>query len=389
MRSGWGVVLFLAGVFGLVVPLAAQDPTRVVSPRPQSWVRDDAGMLSAEDIGSIDARIDLARKDHAIEFAVLTVPDIGTQDPRRFATAVFNAWGIGDPQRHDGTLIFIARKQRAAEIVLGQGIDGEANIAASRRVMDQALIPHLRDGDVAGGVLASVEALLRDIHGIAPPQVEAPAPALERDAAAIRVPRGTPEPIMPLRSSEGPMPDDDASLRPTTLFGGGALALLGAFALRWWWRIRGRQCPRCNAAMQRLSETADDAHLQASQQLEERLGSVNYDVWACSACSFVDTRRYGAWFSRHARCSACNTVALSRSQSTVVHATYDHGGRVRVDEDCQHCGHHRHYEANTPAKTRPSNRGSGSGGGGRSSFGRGGSGFSGGRSRGGGASGRW
>ena len=51
--------------------------------------------------------------------------------------------------------------------------------------------------------------------------------------------------------------------------------------------------------MQRLEETADDAHLQPAQQLEEKLGSVDYDVWACSACSFVDTKRYGAWFTRY------------------------------------------------------------------------------------------
>ena len=125
--------------------------------------------------------------------------------------------------------------------------------------------------------------------------------------------------------------------------------------------------------MQRLEESADDAHLQPAQRLEESLGSVDYDVWACSACTFVDTKRYGAWFTRYARCRQCQTVALEREQTTLVAATYSHGGRVRVDERCQHCGHHHTYERTTPRKTKP----------------RSGSGFSGGSSSGRGASGRW
>lgn len=386
MRTWLRVLLLVGLVLGVVAPLAALSPAQVASPRPQGWVRDDAGMLSAEAAGNINARIDVARREHAVEFAVLIVADIGRQDPRGFATAVFNAWGIGDPQRHDGVLVFIAREQRAAEIVLGDGIDSDAQVAISERIMDGVLVPHLRGGDVAGGLLATVEALLRDIHGIAPPAVEVSRAAaavespIERASLAARAPKPISDGSRLQPATDMQARDDGRSLTPSLLFGGGAFALLGAFALRWWWRIRGRKCPRCSAKMQCLSEANDDAHLQPAQQIEERLGSVDYDVWACSACSFVDTRRHGAWFSRYARCSACNAVTLERSQTTLTQATYDFGGRVRVDEQCRHCNHRRQYERSTPPMTRPS---SGSSGGRRSS------GFSGGRSSGRGASGRW
>lgn len=370
----WAVVLLV----GLSPTLAtALSPTDIVSPRPDSWVRDDAGLLGAAR-AEIDARIDAARAAKPVELAVVTVADIGDADPRQFATALFNHWGIGDAERRDGVLLFIAREQRAAEIILGDGVDSDAEVAISQQIMDAVLIPHLRRGDAGGGALASVEALLQRIHGIAPPAVEQDSTA----AAPVAAPSALPQ---PLRAPAEPAPQgalDGVAQRlglakEPLLFGGGVLALLGAFALRWWWRIRGRNCPRCNAAMQRLQETADDAHLQPAQQLEEKLGSVDYDVWACSACSFVDTRRYGAWFTRYARCGKCQTVALEREQTTLVVATYTSGGRVRVDERCQHCGHHHSYERSTPRKTKSSSGGSGR------------SGFSGGRSSGRGASGRW
>lgn len=362
----------------LALPATALSPTDIVSPRPDSWVRDDAGMLGAAR-ADIDARIDAARAGKPVELAVVTVVDIGDQDPRQFATALFNHWGIGDAQRHDGVLLFIAREQRAAEIILGDGVDSDAEVAISQRIMDQVLIPHLRRGDAGGGVLASVEALLQQIHGIAPPAVEQDSTAVAPVAAPSALPQPLHAPAEPApRGALDGVAQRLGMAKEPLLFGGGVLGLLGALALRWWWRIRGRNCPRCNAAMQRLEETADDAHLQPAQQLEEKLGSVDYDVWACSACSFVDTKRYGAWFTRYARCGKCQAVALERTQFTLVAATYDSGGRVRVDERCKHCGHHHQYERSTPRKTRPR-----SGGSSRRS------GFSGGRSSGRGASGRW
>lgn len=366
----------------LVASWAAHAVSRPESPRPHSWVRDDAGMLAPAAEQQIDAMIELARGHKPVELAVVTVADAGTDDTRRYATELFNAWGIGDSQRHDGVLVFIAREQRAAEIILGEGIDSDAEVATSQRIMDGVLIPHMRRGDPAGGLLATVEAVLQQIHGIAPPAIETGATAMDLQSREVGAPGSAPSAVLPqpLRAPEAPShkdsPLDRLAAHPVTWGGGGLLALLGMFALRWWWRIRGRPCPRCHAAMQRLSETADDDHLQPAQRLEEQLGSVDYDVWACTACSFVDTRRYGAWFTRYARCTKCQTAALERNQTTVLAATYDHGGRVRVDEHCKHCDHRHSYERSTPKRTRSSSSGRASG-------------FSGGRSSGRGASGRW
>src|SRR6185436_17897486 len=53
------------------------------------------------------------------------------------------------------------------------------------------------------------------------------------------------------------------------------------FGVRRWRRHRSRRCPECGTRMERLDESADDALLQEGQQAEERIGSVDYDVWKC------------------------------------------------------------------------------------------------------------
>ena len=47
----------------------------------------------------------------------------------------------------------------------------------------------------------------------------------------------------------------------------------------------------------RLDEASDDAALSAGQQVEERLGSVDYDVWACPTCDERLVLAYGRWWS--------------------------------------------------------------------------------------------
>ena len=47
-----------------------------------------------------------------------------------------------------------------------------------------------------------------------------------------------------------------------------------------------------------LPDSEDDALLQEGQVAEERIGSVDYDVWNCPSCSHHFTLRYPKWVSQ-------------------------------------------------------------------------------------------
>jgi uncharacterized protein len=113
-------------------------------------------------------------------------------------------------------------------------------------------------------------------------------------------------------------------------------------------RRRPRTCPACATAMVRLDETADDAHLSGGEKTEERLGSVDYDVWACPACRHTLKLRYGALFTRYASCPKCNARALRSESHTVTPATTSRTGIARVDEKCAHCRYSHSYTRTIP-----------------------------------------
>ena len=134
--------------------------------------------------------------------------------------------------------------------------------------------------------------------------------------------------------------------------------------------------------MTRLADANDDAVLEEGQQAEERIGSVDYDVWKCRACGHHYTLRYPKWSSRYTQCPQCHHRTTSSTETVIAPATSTASGSARVVETCAFCTFRREH-----TKVLPRNQPSGSPSSGSSSRGSGG--FGGGRSGGGGASRRY
>lgn len=149
----------------MIAPAAlAQTPPAAASlPAPISnTVSDFANLLDNAATARLVAQLDALRMDLGVEVAVVTVQrraDYGKQpDIERFATDLFNAWGIGDATRNDGILVLLAVEDREARIALGAGYppvwDGRA-----QRVMDAIMVPRFAAGDYPGGLEAGLEGL--------------------------------------------------------------------------------------------------------------------------------------------------------------------------------------------------------------------------------------
>jgi len=383
----------LALALCLADPAMALEVGDIPSPRPQGWVTDQVGVLDGDDIAQINAIGDAVHAQRGAELAVVVIATTGGKDLRRFATDLFNRWGLGHRDRDDGVLILLAVDDRGAELILGDGVDDPGRQQAADRIMQQQMVPAFRSGQPQRGLIDGARAASIEILGMTTATPPATV-AVERPDAGEAA---APAPVSALRGAELPAAPTPIAVTPTPraiglaaviegasteqlalTAGGGAGGLAGLWLLlRRWWRNRERRCARCNAPMQRLQETADDAHLSPAERTEERLASVDYDVWACTGCSDVLKLRYGAWFSRYARCPQCRAKAKSSTRTTLARATYDAGGRERVDEHCRHCEYRHSREYSTARLTRSSSSGHRS------------SGFGGGRSSGRGSSGRW
>ncbi|TGN10413.1 TPM domain-containing protein [Leptospira ilyithenensis] len=146
-------------------------------------------------------------------------------------------------------------------------------------------------------------------------------------------------------------------------------------------RNNPRNCPSCSKKMQKLNETKDNAYLSPGEITEEKIYSVDYDIWNCKECDVQIKERYTGHLPA-SLCKKCHYQTFRCISVTVKRkADYDAGGLEIHHYECAHCKLTENRQVHTAKLSRSS---SGKSGGGYSSSGSGGS-WGGGSSGGGGA----
>lgn len=144
--------------------------------------------------------------------------------------------------------------------------------------------------------------------------------------------------------------------------------------------------------MDRLDERADDAFLDKAERVEEKLRSVDYDVWKCGACGATIKIAYSKKWSGVKECPKCQHRTVQVRQSVIRAATESSSGLARVIAKCENCGHKTEHDEVLPRIVSSSSSSSDSGWSGSDGGGGGGGGgsdFGGGSAGGGGAGGTY
>jgi uncharacterized protein len=354
----------------LAAPAGAVTIEQIPDPRPSGWTVDLTGSLTPATVQALNRLGDDVKARTGGEMMVVVVGTIDGADPHDFATRLGNAWGIGDRDADNGLLLFAALDDRAAEIALGNGLYRPETRQASDEIMQGEMVPRFREGDASGALLHGARAAASRIFHAAPP-AEAP-------AAAIQPPAPAPQTLKPASRP----PARGSGLLWLLLTGLASIAIGLAFL-----KHASPSCRDCRARMVKLSEDGDDLHLEPAEQIEEQVGSVNYDIWMCNGCGQIKKRRWPFFFSGFGICPGCNARTKSQVSTTLRHADEYSEGLVQVTESCCNCDYRTTYNRVVPRHTRSSGS-SGSGFSSSSSSG-GGSRSGGGSFSGGGSSGRW
>ncbi len=367
-------LLLAAALLLQITPAQAERLRWVPNPRAvnSTWVADPSHHLEPATVDSINSLLSRLSRETGTEIAVVVIDSTSGFEPFDVALALHRMWGVGQRGRDNGIVVLWVPTQRALQVSVGYGLEGVLPDSRVGRIRDQVIFPAFRRNELDAGMLSGVEAI-------------AAAAREEKDARGSTMSTTNPPPNgRPIVEAE---PGRRAGRRTGVVFGamGGLLALAGgAGGVAAYRRRRSRQCPNGHGKMVRLDEQADDAQLDSGQRLEERLKSVNYDVWVCPTCQHVSIIPHKAWFSRYSKCQSCGRRTLETKARTLVRATTSHEGSEQVTEHCENCGWGRTYTRMIP-RVQVSSGGSGRSGGG----GGGGGSFGGGSAGGGGAGGHY
>src|SRR5690349_7926245 len=161
-------------IAALGVPTAGAAQAVVPVPELRERVTDVAGTLDEGQRASLEAKLESLENDTGAQVAVLLVQTARPESIEQFALRVAEAWQLGREAVDDGALLLVALDERAVRIEVGYGLEGALTDATSRRSIDEAIVPHFRNGDMYGGLSAGVDRITTVVRGEELPPPEPP-----------------------------------------------------------------------------------------------------------------------------------------------------------------------------------------------------------------------
>ncbi len=126
---------------------------------------DRAGLLPPAALARLESQLADFERETTHQSAVLTVPSLQGEPIEAFALRVAERAELGQRGLDNGILLVVAAEDRRARVEVGYGLEGVVPDAVAKRVLEDAIFPRFRAGDLAGGIEAGVLALASAARG--------------------------------------------------------------------------------------------------------------------------------------------------------------------------------------------------------------------------------
>jgi len=156
---GVAILVLLA----LVVTGARAADGFAAVPAHAARVTDQVGMLTAQQRSALDGVLADYERKTGSQIAILLVSSTAPEAIEQYSIRVADAWKLGRKGVDDGVLLVVAKDNpsslRRLRIEAGRGVQGTLTDAQSKRVLQDVIAPHFRQGDFYGGLAAGVSSI--------------------------------------------------------------------------------------------------------------------------------------------------------------------------------------------------------------------------------------
>jgi len=388
-------------------------------------VSDPHTILSPEANQLINDLLTQLEDSAGYQVAVVCLYSIGANDPHTWGTDLFNRWGIGDQKTDDGLLLLLVIDQRKIEFITGRGTEGILTDGDCYDIQQTEMVPYFKQDDYVTGMIRGTQAICDFLYGSPPIYTSDETPIQEDYNVPVTEEKATEESFSIWKSAVFIW----YATAVVILTSGWMLILLITFFMRdlhkryhtikfftlkiWMflfpvpfvliyfatkgimnrWRNTIRFSEKTGEEMHKLGDHEEDKHLSKGQISEEKVKSIDHDVWITYGGNEILILSYKKWFSKHVKCPSCSFKTYFKLyDKTIDEATFESSGTGEKCHQCENCNHTVTEQYTIAQKSRPSSSdadGSSGSSGGSSSGNSGGSSYDGGSSRGGGAGSSW
>ena len=126
-------------------------------------VVDEAQVLSPDAERDLTDKLENLEATTGRQLVVATVPSLQGYPIEDYGYQLGRTWGIGQKDKDDGVILLVAPNERKVRIEVGYGLEPVLTDALSSVIIQSAILPKFRDGDLSGGIVAGTDALVEQL----------------------------------------------------------------------------------------------------------------------------------------------------------------------------------------------------------------------------------
>jgi uncharacterized protein len=158
----------------LVAAIASVQAADIAFPPLTGRVVDEAGIIPPAAAAQLTAQLAAHEQRTGQQVVVAVVKSLQGQPIEDYGYQLGRAWGIGQKGKNTGAILLVSPADKKVRIEVGYGLEGDLTDAVSATIIDQVMLPHFRQGDMAGGIVAGTVQILRALGDTVPVTVPPP-----------------------------------------------------------------------------------------------------------------------------------------------------------------------------------------------------------------------
>ena len=153
------VALLLAAAAG-VAAAALSIPAA-----PDHRINDYAGVLSADERARLEDRLRARERESSNQIVVAIFRSLEGESLEDYSIRLAKAWRIGQKGLDNGVIFLVFVDDRKMRLEVGYGLEPTLTDALSSQILRQVVAPRFREGKIADGIAAGLDAIEQVITG--------------------------------------------------------------------------------------------------------------------------------------------------------------------------------------------------------------------------------
>jgi uncharacterized protein len=127
-------------------------------------VVDAAHVLPADRKAALEQKLQALQQETKHQLVVATIPDLQGRDIADYGYRLGRAWGVGLKGADNGAILIVAPNDRRVRIEVGYGLEPILTDAMSSLIIQRAVVPAFKAGDIPGGIDAGADAIAAQLR---------------------------------------------------------------------------------------------------------------------------------------------------------------------------------------------------------------------------------